>query len=198
MSPSIAFFDFDGTLTKKDSFLEFLKFECGLINFYWGFAFHAPFLIAMKLKLYPNWKAKERVLTYFLKGKEKNQLERSADLFCKNKLPELMRKTGLKQLQEHIERGDKVYIVSASASLWVKPWCKAMNLNLIATELEVKEGKITGKILGENCYGPQKVVRIKKVEIIDNYELIYAYGDSSGDKEMLAIADQAYYKYFKD
>ncbi|MGJ3234255.1 HAD-IB family hydrolase [Marivirga sp.] len=198
MSKSIAFFDFDGTLTKKDTFLEFLKFEYGKFKFYWGFTIHAPFLIAMKLKLYPNWKAKEKILSYFLKGKKKRLLERSARSFCDEKVPGLLRKSGLEQLKMLTKQGVKVYIVSASASLWVKPWTDNLKINLIATELEDLNGKLTGKISGKNCYGPEKVKRIRELENLEQYEMIYTYGDSIGDKEMLKIADKSYYKPFRE
>lgn len=198
MSNQLALFDFDGTLTKKDTFLEFIKYIHGFSGFLWGFSIHAPYLLAMKLKLYPNWKAKEKILTYFFKELEKETLNEKAILFCEHKLPKLMRKSGIEQLEKHINNGDKTYIVSASAALWIAPWCEKYGISLISTELEVNGSHFTGKIAGKNCYGIEKVNRIKALEDLGKYEHIFAYGDSSGDKEMLAIADKPHYKYFKD
>ncbi|MFT4847496.1 MAG: phosphatidylglycerophosphatase C [Parvicella sp.] len=198
MSKHLALFDFDGTLTKKDTFLEFIKYLHGQSGFLWGFLIHAPFLIAMKLKLYPNWKVKEKIICHFFKGIEKEELEKQAKRFCEEQLPKLMRKTGVQQLENHIKNGDKTYIVSASASLWIAPWCEKYALALISTELEIKNTYFTGKIAGKNCYGREKVDRITALEDLKKYKHIFAYGDSRGDKQMLEIADKPHYKYFKD
>lgn len=67
MKADIVFFDFDGTITRKDTFLEFIKFYRGSYKFYKGFLINSPFLIAYKLNLIPNYKAKQRILKYFSK-----------------------------------------------------------------------------------------------------------------------------------
>ena len=198
MSKNLALFDFDGTLTKKDTFLEYLKFAFGKSAFITGFLLHSPFLVAMKFKLYPNWKAKEKILTHFFKGRPVQELDQAAIKFTEEAIPQLMRKSGLQQLEAHLAAGDRVYIVSASASLWVKAWCKKMGIDLISTELEIENDYFTGKIKGFNCYGPEKVRRVKALESLNDYDHIYAYGDSSGDKEMLAIADKPHYQYFNE
>lgn len=64
----VAIFDFDGTITKKDTLLEFIKFSKGYIAFYKGILRYLPILIAFKIKIYPNWKAKQKIFSYFLKG----------------------------------------------------------------------------------------------------------------------------------
>ena len=67
---------------------------------------------------------------------------------------------------------------------------------LLATELEITEGKITGKLRGKNCHGEEKVARIKAAYDLSKFENIFCYGDSEGDKPMLALATQAHYKPF--
>jgi phosphatidylglycerophosphatase C len=63
--------------------------------------------------------------------------------------------------------------------------------------LEVKNGVVTGKIDGKNCNGKEKAKRIKQAINLNEYDSIYAYGDSAGDKQMLALATYTYYKNFK-
>ena len=196
MSKRLVFFDFDGTITTKDSFLEFLKFHKGRLNFLFGFALLSPYLIAMKLRLIPNWKAKEIVLTYFLKGLGENEVEQVAREFTTEVIPRLLRPKAIEQIKKHQENCDDIYLVSASAENWLKSWCDQIGIKLIGTKLEIIDGKITGEIDGNNCYGQEKVARIKAEINISKYSEIYAYGDSNGDKEMLALADHAHYKYF--
>jgi phosphoserine phosphatase len=67
---------------------------------------------------------------------------------------------------------------------------------LIGTKLEVKDGILTGQLATKNCYGSEKVRRIREIYNIDECEHIYAYGDSRGDKELLDFADESFYQFF--
>lgn len=196
MSKTLALFDFDGTITTKDSFLEFLKFHKGGLNFLFGFALLSPYLVAMKLGLIPNWKAKEIVLKYFLKGLSIEDMKNVSADFSAKIIPRLLRSRALDQIKKHQENGDDIYIVSASAEDWLKPWCDQIGIKLIGTRLEIIDEKITGRIDGNNCYGQEKVERVKAEIDISKYSEIYVYGDSRGDKEMLALAHFPHYKYF--
>ncbi|MEQ9166806.1 MAG: HAD family hydrolase [Fulvivirga sp.] len=196
MSKKLALFDFDGTITTKDSFLEFLKFHKGGLNFLFGFALLSPYLVAMKLGLIPNWKAKEIVLKYFLNGLSVEDMKNVSADFSAKIIPRLLRNRAMDQIKKHQENGDDIYIVSASAEDWLKPWCDQIGIKLIGTRLEIIDEKITGRIDGYNCYGQEKVERVKAEIDISKYSEIYVYGDSRGDKEMLALAHYPHYKYF--
>lgn len=196
MSKKLALFDFDGTITTKDSFLEFLKFHKGGLNFLFGFALLSPYLVAMKLGLIPNWKAKEIVLKYFLNGLSVEDMKNVSADFSAKIIPRLLRSRAMDQIKKHQENGDDIYIVSASAEDWLKPWCNQIGIKLIGTRLEIIDEKITGRIDGNNCYGQEKVERVKAEIDISKYSEIYVYGDSRGDKEMLALAHYPHYKYF--
>ncbi|MEQ8245883.1 HAD family hydrolase [Fulvivirga sp.] len=196
MSKKLALFDFDGTITTKDSFLEFLKFHKGGLNFLFGFALLSPYLVAMKLGLIPNWKAKEIVLKYFLNGLSVEDMKNVSADFSAKIIPRLLRSRAMDQIKKHQDNGDDIYLVSASAEDWLKPWCNQIGIKLIGTRLEIIDEKITGRIDGNNCYGQEKVERVKAEIDISKYSEIYVYGDSRGDKEMLALAHYPHYKYF--
>lgn len=89
----------------------------------------------------------------------------------------------------------KIIVVSASFAIWIKAWCDKYKLDLISTKAEIINNKITGKIDCKNCYGPEKVNRIKEIFNLDYAKKIYSYGDSRGDKEMLSIANIKYMKW---
>jgi phosphatidylglycerophosphatase C len=193
----IAFFDFDGTITTKDSFIEFIKFYRGAKRFYFGFLLYSPFLIAFKLKLIPNYTAKQKVLAHYFKGEDVSKFQSQCDTFANEVLPELVRPKALTEIDRLKRAGVRVVVVSASAENWIKAWADKQNLELLGTRLEIKDGKITGRIEGKNCYGEEKVCRIKEDIDLADYDDIYAYGDSSGDKQMLALARHAFYKPFR-
>lgn len=192
----LVIFDFDGTLTYNDSFLEFIKFCYGTKAFYAGMLKVAPWLLAFKLKLYPNWKAKEKVLQYFFGGMPEGALLQKGEAFAKERIPGMLRPKAKQALVNHIKAEDRVIVVSASAEQWLAPWCESLGIELLATCMEVNEGKITGKIKGKNCYGPEKVSRLEKFVWVKDYPEVYVYGDSRGDKEILALASHPHYRYF--
>ncbi len=196
-------FDFDGTLTTKDSMIELIRYAHGTKGLILGLLANIWYLVMMKLHLYPNWRSKERILAHFFGGMSAEAF----DVLCNN-FAALhhtdIRPQAIAEINDIIAQGGKVIVVSASAENWVAPMlAKAFNSmpTLSGTHLEVKDGKITGIIEGRNCYGEEKVNRIKEymqandIERADYY--IYAYGDSQGDKQMMEYADESFYKPFR-
>jgi phosphatidylglycerophosphatase C len=193
----IAFFDFDGTITTKDTLLELIKYQKGVFPFYIGFLLNAPFLVAYKLKIIRNSTAKQRVLKFFFNKTPFSAFQLKCDEFASHELPLLIRPKALQEIKKLQSIGADVIIVSASAKNWLMKWTDEMNVKLIATELEINNEKITGNINGENCHGQEKVIRIKAAYDLSQYDEIYCYGDSSGDKPMLALGTFSFYKPFR-
>ena len=192
----IAFFDVDGTITRRDSFLDFIQFYKGKKKFYIGWLLLSPWLVLYKLKLIPNWKAKERVLTYFFKGESLEVFQQKGDTYALQRFPQIIRPSALQAMQQHLQDQTEVYCVSASAENWLQAWCHKNGMGLIGTRLEVLDGRLTGKIAGLNCYGPEKVVRIREELSVEEYDEVYVYGDSPGDREMLELAHHPHYRFF--
>ena len=192
----IAFFDFDGTITTQDSLPDVIKFAIGKPKYYLGLCLLSPILLAYVLKLLPNHSAKEKMISYFFKGWPEKTFQAVANEYSINKIDPIVRHKAIEKLRWHLEQGHKVVIVSASMKSWLKKWCDTQNVELISTQLEIKQGKLTGKFATKNCHGKEKVNRIKEQYSLQDYSYIYAYGDSSGDKDMLKLANEAFYKPF--
>ncbi|MBS1737529.1 MAG: haloacid dehalogenase-like hydrolase [Bacteroidetes bacterium] len=197
MKKAIAFFDFDGTITTKDTLLEIVKYCKGSTGLYAGLLKLSPWLAAMKLKLTSNQFVKEKFLTLFFKDTPVALFQQKCDVFAETIIPQLIRPAAIKKINEFKENNIPVVIVSASPENWIAPWCRKKNLQFIATLLEVKDGHITGNIQGANCYGTEKVKRISASFDLSVYEEIFCFGDTKGDKPMLALATSAYYKPFR-
>lgn len=191
---SLALFDFDGTLTTKDSFIEFIKYYHGAGKLLWGLSVNAPELLLYKIGLIPNWKAKENLMVYFFKGADLETFNQRARDFSLHIIPKMLRLEAVKYLDAHKKAGNDVYLVSASFQNWLQPWAEAQGIKVISSQLESSTQKLTGKISGKNCYGPEKRKRIKTEINLGDYEKVYAYGDSRGDSEMLELADYAWYR----
>jgi len=194
---SIAFFDLDGTVTSKDTMLEFIKFAKGKSRFVLGFLVNSPYLIAYKLNPNLNQWAKEKLMQHFFNNTPPTQFQKWGNAFATDVLPHLIRPKAAAEIQRLKESGTIIVIVSASFDTWVRKWTEQNNLQLLASIPEVKDGKITGRIKGKNCHGEEKVRRIKKAFALDKFDAIYAYGDTIGDQPMLKLATIAHYKPFR-
>ncbi len=198
--PVVAAFDFDGTLTRHDTLFPFLWHLAGPIKFTYKFLLMLPTLTAYALGLIRNDIAKIKVLRCFLANMEMTTLQQHALLFAENKLPALQRNVAMQRLHWHLQQGHRCVVVSASLEIYLRPWASKVGLNdVLGSRLELLEGNITsGKLLGENCFGPEKMRRLEALlGPRDDYTL-YAYGDSRGDKELLSAADFPFYKKFGD
>jgi phosphatidylglycerophosphatase C len=192
----IAFFDFDGTITTKDTLLEFIKFSKGSFRFYLGFIINAPYLLAFKLGVITNQSAKEKILRFFFHDTPVAVFKKHCEDFSRSVLPKLIRPKAVDEIQKLKQNNTVIVVVSASPESWIEGWAKSLGLELIASRLEVRAGKLTGKILGKNCHGDEKVNRITEIYNLSDYSIVAAYGDSNGDKPMLQLARKAYYKPF--
>lgn len=202
MKKKLYCFDFDGTLTTSDTLLEFIKYAKGRGRFLMVFLMYSPLLVMMKLHLYPNWKAKQQIFAHLFAGMRIEKF----DALCRGFAEEsqhLLRPKGITLVHEALVAGAQVFIVSASIDNWVRPFFDIRNLKgvqVLGTQIEVEDGKLTGNFKSNNCYGKEKVHRI--AEVLKSFERseyeIEAFGDSRGDKEMLAFADKGHFKPFRE
>ena len=197
MKRRIAFFDFDGTITTKDSLLSFIFFRYGKWRTWIGLLLVSPYYALHLLKLISVQAAQERVLRQFFKNEKIEAFAQACDQFVSEVLPALERTKALNEIRKLREEGAEVVIVSASPQDWLIPWAKQFNAAVLSTKLETKNGRLTGRIEGYNCRGKEKVRRILSSYDLKAYDEVYAYGDTKGDKPMLELATFSFYKPFR-
>lgn len=195
MNRPVAFFDFDGTLTRSDSLIPFLRqvrgarFALDLLEF-------SPWLGAYALRLMKNDYAKEALLSKALAGMSLDNLRKQGQIFAAERIPSMLRPDTMSRLREHQERGHLCVLVSASLDIYLEPWCQKNGFDFclsssLATD---KDGRASGKLKGANCYGEDKVRRIQN--LLENIGMVppyvYAYGDSKGDIPMLSLANEGF------
>ena len=164
----------------------------GKTRFLMGFLLYSPILVLMKLHLFPNWKAKQIIFKHFFGGMSIENFDDYCVNFAAKNLY-LLRLSGIGKIQEAKRKKERVLIVSASIDNWVKPFFDFQNLTdveVLGTQIEVANGKVTRTINNGKGASTLDFDRTR-------YE-IEAFGDSRGDKEMLAFADQGHYKPFRD
>jgi len=191
-------FDFDGTLTRRDTLVEFIRFVKGDKEFLKCFLRYSPQLVAMRIGLYPNWKVKRQVFTYCFAGMREEVFNEHCLRFAKVK-SSLMRPAGLEKIRTLLQDGCQVVVVSASVENWVRPFFGDVStaIQFLCTRVEVKDGVLTGRFLTKNCYGKEKVARLRTLYPDRRAIELTAYGDSRGDREMLDYANEGYYRPFR-
>jgi len=194
--PVVAAFDFDGTLTYRDTLFPFLLHLTGPARFFLNMLALAPTLAGYGLGMIRNDIAKERVLKRFLAGKHIDSLKSGAVQFAAERLPGLLRIEAMRRLDWHKKQGHQCILVSASLDLYLQPWAVQAGFDhVISSSLEtLEDGCITGKLSGANCFGIEKVRRLESLLGNRNRYTLFAYGDSRGDRELLSAADYAYFR----
>ncbi|RYY07958.1 MAG: haloacid dehalogenase-like hydrolase [Sphingobacteriaceae bacterium] len=195
---AIAFFDFDGTITNRDIFWDYLfyRLKNGLSVF--KLTKSIPVFGLYLAKIYNNEKAKQLIFSKLFKNESAEYFKNTVRQYYKNSFTNRLRKDALTKILWHKNSMHEVYIVSANFNLIAQQFATEQEIKLICTELEITNDTISGQFTTPNCYGLEKVNRIKStVSNLDSYDKIYAYGDSKGDREMLELATDPYYRYFK-
>ena len=194
---NLVLFDFDGTITRDDSLLEFVAYVVGFKKFFRGILVLSPILAAYKLGLASNNFTRRKLLGYFFAGMGADKFDKICKKYSTTHIEDILKQSAMDKIASYKAAGDRVVIVTASLEDWLRPWCDAQGLELLGTKIRRKGGIITGEIEGQNCYGAQKVARVRAAYDVQAFDRIIAYGDSRGDREMLEFADEAHYKAFE-
>lgn len=197
-SGRVAAFDVDGTLTRRDCVVPFLREVAGTGVLGRRLATRAV-TVATLARRRDRDGLKAAATAAAFTGQPLDRIERLAVEFAESVFETGMRTETVTRLQEHRERGDTVLLVSASFEVYLQPLAELLGADdVLAARLEVDEdGILTGRLHGANCRGPEKVRRLHAW--LDEHAggrtavHVTAYGDSSGDRELLTDADVAHW-----
>ena len=192
----LSVFDFDGTLTRHDSFIPFLRFAFGNRAFSRRIVSMALPTLRCMGKQMTRDELKETLITTFLTGVEEKWVSSKAEEFCQLYWHRLMRPAGLIAVANEVTSGAIVTLCSASPEIVLRPFAEKLRIKLIGTQLETKDGILTGRISGHNCRFSQKIIRLEKeYGPLTDYHL-RAWGDTRGDYELLSAATEPHWRHF--
>ena len=189
----IALFDFDGTLTRKYTFFDFHVKRFGVVPV--AAAMCGAAAACPLSKLADRSEIKERFVLRMGGGTMFESYLSDARDYAEREIDRITIPMAMEVFRKHLELGDAVCIVTASMKEWVESWASRYGAYVIGTEFEVECGRMTGRLKTPNCRGAEKVSRIKAELDLSRFSRIFAYGNSGGDREMLALADEAVYKW---
>lgn len=190
MSKTLVLFDFDGTMTRKDTFPAFIFFAFGRTKGIIGFLIHSPYILFYYAGMISGSVLKQKMVSYFFKGKNREAMYKQGLSFAEELNVKGMNIEVMNAFMQYQLKGFDLCIVSASLDIWIAPFAKIYNINYLCTEAEVSENKFTGLLKTPNCNGDEKAKRIRAAYNLSDYENIIAYGNSKGDEAMLNLANE--------
>ena len=191
-------FDFDGTLTVRDTFTAFLRWRTSPLGWALGLLRLAPDLLAYLVHR-DRGRLKGASVRVFLKGLSRAELTRDAQAFADQTSGRLLRPDALRTWAGRKAAGDTLAIVTASPEELVAPFAARLGADaLIGSRLGwTAEERVGDGLAGANCRGAEKVRRLRE-RFGRDVALAAAYGDTAGDREMLAMAAEGHMRMFRE
>ena len=194
---NLALFDFDGTITTKGTFPDFMRFAVVPAKCAVGNILFAPRVLGYKLGFISGSDIRTRVTRFGFRGVAADEVRRAGHEFARDVLPDLLRPSAMEKIQWHKNQGDVVVIVSGAFDVYLSPWCVQHQLHLICSQLEVVDGTLTGRYRGEQCVNAEKSRRVREKYDLEKFLKVYAYGDTKEDMDMLNLATERYFRWEK-
>jgi phosphatidylglycerophosphatase C len=189
----LVFFDFDRTLTTRDTILS--------LGFLLAGAHARPYankaqllraMLLLKSRLYSNHRFKKEFCRTLLTGWTEQQVAELSEIFWRQQSPRILRESVVHRLRSHRHRGDEIYIVSSNFVFALRPWEQQLRIaGVVATEPEVIDGRYTGELTGAACSGSEKLRRVVARFGSERVREAVAYGDSRDDHDLLAYVKTA-------
>jgi phosphatidylglycerophosphatase C len=192
---NLALFDFDGTITTSDTFSPFVRLAVEPARMRAGQVLLGPLVLGYRLGLVSAGHTRSAVVRFGFRGASAATVRDRGRRYATEVVPGTLRRSALERIEWHKQQGDDIVVVSGSLDVYLRPWCEARGLRCICTELEECNGRLTGSYRCSDCVGAEKVRRIREQYPLRSYSLIYAYGDTEDDREMLDMAQRRYYRW---
>jgi phosphatidylglycerophosphatase C len=193
---NLVFFDFDGTLTTRDTVLPFgmylirkcharsvRKTACLFI-----------LLAGLKVRMLSNHGFKQRFCALLLRGASEQEVNLLSSGFANDFVTRVLNPPVVEAMRRHQRSGDEVYLLSSNFSFVLRPLHESWrSRGIIATEVESHNGRFTGKIVGRACDGREKLFRALALFGSDNLRAATAYGDSRSDRYIMEFVRKAFW-----
>lgn len=188
------FVDLDGTLTQKDSYLPFLFYCSKEFGLRMGSTLLLPiFLLLYWIGAVTNARLKEAFLQSVLAGVPVERLRPIVEGYVASLVERGLNRKLVQAIQDHLKRGDRVILVSASFDLYVERLAERLGIpDVVCTRAEVRDGIVTGRIRGENCHGQEKVQRLEALLAPAEWAASILYTDHHSDLPLLKKVSQGF------
>jgi len=191
---NLALFDFDGTLTTRELMPDFVRMATTKRRRALGRVVLAPIYVGYKAGFVSGNAIRERLADFAFRGLAQHDMHVAGERFARETVPTVLRPEAMERLRWHREQGDTIVVVSGSFDLYLSHWCAQHGLELLCSSLEARNGVMTGRFHGEQCVGAEKARRVHERYELSRYGIVYAYGDTHEDRDLLALAHRRWYR----
>lgn len=191
----LALFDFDGTITDRETMPDFMHVAVRPGRLLLGKVFLLPVILGYKCKLVSGVAVRALICFFGFWRVPVQELEIHGQRFSKEFLPATLRAEAMARIAWHKARGDTVVVVSGGLAVYLSHWCREHGVELLCSTLEERGGKLTGRYLGRQCVRDEKARLVQERFPPTQYARIFAYGDTPEDRELLALAHEPYYRW---
>ncbi len=192
---NLALFDFDGTITTREMMPDFMLRAVPRGRLAVGRVVLAPLVIGYKLGLVSGNTIRAAIVRFGFTGVSESTLAEAGRRFAAEVLPGVLRPQAMERIAWHKAQGDTVVVVSGALDVYLAHWCRAHDLPLLCSALEVRDGAMTGRYSGAQCVRAEKARRVAQHYDLSRYGVVYAYGDTPEDRDLLALAHRRYYRW---
>jgi phosphatidylglycerophosphatase C len=192
---NLALLDFDGTITSSDSWTPFMRMAVRPARIRTAMVALSPIVVGYRLGMISASRCRQIAARLGFSGEPAGAIRQLGAQYAATVLPRTLQTRALERIDWHKSQGDAIVVVSASLDLYLAPWCAGRGLKFICTTIEEQRGTLTGRYVDGDCCGAEKVRRIRAQYDLSSYPIVYAYGDSGEDREMMALADKKYYRW---
>lgn len=187
-------FDLDGTLARRDTFLPFVFCCLRAFGLKTRPTFYLPFYFLFYCcGMVTNARLKEAFLESVLSGVSLECLRPIVEKYVARLIETALNQSLVKILHDHLNRGDQVILATASVDLYAERLAESLGItNVVCTRAEACRGVVTGRILGENCRGPEKLRRLEECLSADDWRDSIFYTDHHADLPLLRKVSQGF------
>lgn len=191
----LALFDFDGTITTRETMPDFMRAAVPRSRLWTGTLLFSPLVIGYRFGVVSGTAIRAAICAYGFRGVPVATVESCGQAFARHVLPGLLRPDAMGRIAWHKARGDAVVVVSGGLDVYLEPWARSHDLGLVCSSLEQRGGLLTGRYRGRQCVRGEKARRVLDTYPPGNYARVHAYGDTSEDRELLAMAHERHYRW---
>lgn len=190
----LALFDFDGTITTREMLPDFVRYAVPKWRLRIGGALLMPLVLAYRAGMVSGTTIRTVISWVGFRGMPVEDYEAKAVAFARDVLPQVLRPDVMQRIAGHRANGDTVVVVSGAYDVYLKHWCAAHGLDLIASTLEVRHGRLTGRYAGAQNVLAEKARRVRERYDLAAYREVHAHGDTPEDEHLLALAQRRFYR----
>lgn len=188
--------DFDGTIYKGDSLLHFTRFRNPVRYFFSLLVIVFPYTLS-RLRLWSPDRVKNLFLWLHFRHETRNRLLTAGNRFFESN-QRLLLPSAVAYIREQRSAHVRCIVVSASCREWLEPFCKALDCELICSELDFHaDGHCTGRLSGRNIKGNEKVVAVRAQVDLSLYTTVTVFGNTASDQALKEIATHYHHRFFE-